>query len=195
MELSPIISIMFIKAPRSYISSDQALTFISNCGFKLLRPTNSEDDGTHRALLPLRDPSGAMIALEFCEILDEVLFASKEIYGRHFRHDGTPLQAHWIELDSQQITPLAHPNGVDRYVGACLLESLQDEPWAQYLRIRKSFSLAAVHLQCQNLETCRAFQNFDREYQIGSRKFGLLHLGPTSFDLLIEEHPGQNENI
>lgn len=178
---------MFLRVPRSYIASDQALNFISNWGFHLTYPEISTEDGTKKALLTLEDHEGAPMALEFCEILDEVLFANKEPYGKQFLNKHSPLQTHWSEIPLAQASFSVHPNTVYCFSKALLLESLTQEPWAEYLRIRKNSSLAAVHLFCRDLHACRHFQNFDREYQIGSRKLGLIHLGPSSFDLLIEE--------
>lgn len=66
-------------------------------------------------------------------------------------------------------------------------KNLADGDLYNYLRIRKLGGVWALHLNCENFEVFCQRAKPDKFYDLHGKPAALIHLGPSSFDLLITE--------
>lgn len=179
---------MKIQVPRSYVYSDQAADYLKRKGFKIEYLKNFSDDSSRSFLIPLIDEKSQATCLEYCEVLDEDLFVqnSKSLMGLgpQQRH----LEPEIRELEFSDLKSVEHENSVYQLSSCIFKKNFKNEPWQTFLNISKAWSLAAVHLKCHNFQTCEQISGgFDRYYDFNGKAYGLIHMGSTSFDLLISE--------
>lgn len=169
---------MKCKRPRAYIFSDQAVNYLGSFGFNVVIE-EMLDHGYRRVSIPLIGPQGEPSALEFIEILDEVLYFAQE---KEKKIVPSLLVQEVLEGES-----VAHPNGVFKWSGSIDSSSMQLAPWNDFLRLAKSEGLVAIILECKDINLVKSFNFFHREFVFQSHAYGLIHLGPSSFDLLIKD--------
>lgn len=178
---------MKCKIARSYVFSDQAFSYLQDFGFRL-SIENCNEFGCRRGLLYLQDAHSQVMVLEFIEVLDEDLFlspSSKKKFGfESFRKN------EWSPFLFDDEVPEVKASDLDANRVFKLREviessSMDGHPWQSYLSLAKRPGLVAVVVECPSLETVKAQRDFQREFTFQSRPYGLIHMGPNSFDLLV----------
>lgn len=177
---------MKIKIPQAYFYSDQPLNYLKDSGFSV-QVEDHPDQGCRIARIPLKTSEGQVSGLKFITILDEDLFINKNFSSKRADRSQIQIDPHLDEDDVALMKDQNHDNTATQLLNIVDLESLSNEPWADFLVLRKNPGLAAVVLACSDYEKAKSFGKFHKEFVFESRKYGIIHLGSNSFDILITQ--------
>ena len=165
---------MNLNIPCGYVFSEQPFTFLKECGFNL----TTEDlpkQGCRRAFISLQDTNSKPTGLVFYEILDERLF--------HFENSKPHFSSENILYPGKP----HHENSAFSLIDIVDSSHPLSEPWMPYLTIRKYPGLLAVILACDNFAKARSLADFHKEFTFQGKNYGVIHLGPNCFDIILTE--------
>lgn len=158
-----------------YVFTSSLIEDLQQRGFELTGVNSIP--GCHRFVCKLAG-DGVLSGFELREVLEEELYFK----GRE------PKDFHPF-VDKNSKIPnggfAEQPNSVVKFRKCLWLDQMESNDLKQYLSIRKVFGLCALWLECTDWERFQRMAKPDRIFMWNETNAGLIHLGPSSFDLVI----------
>lgn len=176
-------SLYRFKEVKTYVGFIFTLFPIENLrqrGFQFEKHENHLTQGYRTFTLHLLDLDCRPTEIQLRQIVDENLYLEFHKV-KHF-------QPYWIEdLSPLKLTTKIRiqENSVHTLEGNLGPQNITDGDLKIYFHLRKPFDLWALWLQCQNFLTFETKAKPDHLFNYEGKQVGLIHLGPSCFDLLI----------
>lgn len=158
-----------------FVFTSSLIEDLQQRGFALA--TLNSIPGCHRFVCRLAG-DGVLSGFELREVLEEELYFK----GRETK-DFHPFVDKCLEIPKGNFAEQF--NSVVNFRKCLWLDQMESSDLKQYLSIRKVFGLCALWLECADWERFQATAKPDRIFMWNETKAGLIHLGPSSFDLVV----------
>lgn len=139
---------------------------------------DTTDDIFKAHYFPLRDLNAGFDGFEIHVVGEELdyLRIQKQTHFYPFKKQVQP-----------EAPTVSHKNSVESFVSMIMLDELEPSELRDYLQLRKSFPLAALHLKCRDFKEFALKAAPDRYFKLGQKQVALIHMGPSCFDLIVSE--------
>jgi len=138
-----------------------------------------ESEGSFTALFAFESATGPS-GFKIVEIVEEEKYLQK--------HPTKKLEVH-LEDEPRPLKYLDHKNSCHEFLGVLKPKELPEGELRTYLAIRKPGEIAAVRLSCRDWQQFLNIAKPERIFETAQGPLGLIHLGTTSFDILVSPGP------